>query len=88
MDEWGVFLVIVAILSFAAAIVAPVLKLNTAIVKLTDSVDMLRDKFDEQKTDNTNAHKRIWDRVDSHEFKINDHETRLGIIEREREVKK
>lgn len=85
MSEWGVFLVIVALIGFVSAIVAPLLKLNTAIVSLIDSVDALNKSFDELTKSNTSTHKRIWDRLEGHEQKINDHETRLKLIEDKKE---
>ena len=86
MTEWGVVLVIVTLLGFVSGIVTPLIKLNTAIVKLIDSVDALDKSLGDLIESNTRTHKRIWDKLDEHDDKINDHETRLVVIvEKEKE---
>lgn len=85
MTEWGVVLVIVTLLGFVSGIIAPLIKLNTAIVKLIDSVEALDKSLEDLIESNTRTHKRIWDRLDEHSDKINEHETKLTLImEKER----
>lgn len=81
MTEWGVVLVIVTLLGFVSGIVTPLIKLNTAIVKLIDSVDALDKSLGDVIESNTRTHKRMWDKLDEHSDKINDHETRLVLVE-------
>lgn len=81
MTEWGVVLVIVTLLGFVSGIIAPLIKLNTAIVKLIDSVDALDKSLGDVIESNTRTHKRLWDKLDEHSDKINDHETRLVLVE-------
>lgn len=81
MTEWGVVLVIVTLLGFVSGIIAPLIKLNTAIVKLIDSVEALDKSLGDLTKSNTRTHKRIWDKLDEHDDKINDHETRLQLFE-------
>ncbi len=44
MTEWGVVTVIIALGGFVLAIVAPVIKLNTTITRLTTIVDRLQSR--------------------------------------------
>lgn len=85
MTEWGVVLVIVTLLGFVTGIITPLIKLNTAIVKLIDSVEALDKSLGDLVESNTRTHKRIWDRLDEHSDKLNEHETKLIVImEKER----
>lgn len=85
MTEWGVVLVIVTLLGFVTGIITPLIKLNTAIVKLIDSVEALDKSLGDLVESNTRTHKRIWDRLDEHSDKLNDHETKLIVLmEKER----
>lgn len=81
MTEWGVVLVIVTLLGFVSGIITPLIKLNTAIVKLIDSVNALDKSLGNLIESNTKTHKRIWDKLDEHDDKLNKHDTRLAVIE-------
>lgn len=82
MTEWGVVLVIVTLLGFASGIITPLIKLNTAIVKLIDSVNTLDKSLGDLIESNTRTHKRLWDKLDEHDDTLNNHETRLTVIEK------
>lgn len=79
--EWTVVGVIVTLVGLGAAIVPPIIKLNTSIVKLTDSNDRLSEKLTSMETSNTSEHRRIWTAVDKNHGHINDHETRISVLE-------
>ena len=81
MTEWGVVLVIVTLLGFVSGIITPLIKLNTAIVKLIDSVNALDKSLGDLIESNTKTHKRIWDKLDEHDDKLSRHDTRLAVIE-------
>lgn len=81
MNEWTIFLVIGELLVFIVTVVKPLITLNTTIVKLNDSIKQLDKSFEKLSTKNDESHKRMWKELDSHEDKINDHETRIKIIE-------
>lgn len=83
MTEWGVVLVIVTLVGLFSGILAPIIKLNTAIVKLIDSVNALDKSLSALNESNTRTHKRIWEKLDEHNDKINNHESRLLLIEKE-----
>ena len=52
MNEWGVVGVIVTLIGLAAAIIKPIVQLNTNIVKLTVAVDGLKDAHTKMESDN------------------------------------
>lgn len=80
MTEWGVVLVIVTLLGFVSGIITPLIKLNTAIVKLIDSVNALDKSLGDLIESNTRTHKRIWDKLDEHDDTLGKHETRLAVL--------
>lgn len=87
MDRWEIYLVVVSLIGTAIAVGAPVIKLNTSITKLIVKLDNLGKDFDNMELKNHESHQRIWNHNDEQDEKIADHETRLQIIEKEREEK-
>ena len=82
MTEWAVVGVIVTLIGLIAAVVKPLITLNTTLTKLVDSVATLDKNITALTTDNTASHARIWGELDEHDEKLNDHETRLTIMEK------
>ena len=82
MTEWAVVGVIVTLIGLIAAVVKPLITLNTTLTKLSDSVATLDKNITALTTDNTASHARIWGELDEHDEKLNDHETRLTIMEK------
>lgn len=80
MTEWGVVLVIVTLVGLFSGILAPIIKLNTAIVKLIDSVNALDKSLSALIESNTKTHKRIWDKLDEHDDNFKEIEIRLALI--------
>lgn len=77
MTEWGVFEVFAAIVGLFLAIGVPSLKLNSTITRLSIVLGKLEET-------NKEEHSALWQEVDKHGETINDHETRLCVIEREK----
>ncbi len=84
MTEYGVVVIVVAMITTAITIGAPVIKLNTAITRLIVKLDSLGKDFDELEIHNHESHKRIWDHNDEQDKRLEDHESRLKIIEKEK----
>ena len=82
MTEWGVFGVVIALVGFAATFLAPALKLNSSITKLTVMVERLVKDMNDQRESNSKAHERLWDKNDEQDKALNDHETRITTLER------
>lgn len=68
--EWQIVTTIITLVSFGIAIIKPILKLNSSIVKLTDAVESLELNGSE-----------IKDIIKEHENKLDDHEKRIIILE-------
>ena len=81
MSEWTVFLALTALVGFGVTIITPILKLNTTITKLTTIVDLVKDNLRELTTDNSEGHKRLWDKTNEQDRLLADHEGRIKIIE-------
>ena len=82
MAEWGVFGVVIALVGFAATFLAPALKLNSSITKLTVTVERLVKDMSDQRESSSKAHERLWDKNDEQDKAITDHETRITTLER------
>lgn len=82
MDKWEVFLVISAVVSFILLVCKPLMTLNTTITKLIDAVETLESSFKEMNESNTKTHGRLWNEIEQHGDTLNNHETRLQMIER------
>lgn len=84
MNEWTIVTVVIALVGLVAAVVTPIIKLNTTITKLSAIVDNLAKSFDSLTNKNSEAHGKLWNKLDEHEDAINGHETRLQLIEKQR----
>ena len=67
--EWQIVTTIITLVSFGVAVIKPILKLNSSIVKLTDAVESLELNGSEIKTI-----------VKEHESKLDDNEKRIIIL--------
>lgn len=79
---WEIFLGLVALFGFLAAICGPLLKLNGNIVRLNDSLHVLQQAMDKIDADNEKSHKRIWEHNEEQDEKIEEHEHRINSLER------
>lgn len=68
--EWQIVTTIITLVSFGIAVIKPILKLNSSIVKLTDAVESLELNGSEIKS-----------LVKENEDKLEDHEKRLIVLE-------
>ncbi|UOO38263.1 hypothetical protein IZU99_03125 [Oscillospiraceae bacterium CM] len=84
MTEWTVVGVIVALIGLIASIVTPMLKLNTSITKLTCAVETFQKNLDELIEKNSDSHTRLWQHNCRQDDTLNDHETRICVIEKSR----
>lgn len=82
MTEWGVVLVIIALIGLATSIIAPIVKLTKTITKLTVVMDGLRETVEANRRDNRASHERLWDHNKEQDEAINDHETRITVLEK------
>jgi len=78
---WEIFLGIAALVTFVIAITGPMMKLNTSITKLNNSVDVLRDAINRIEQDNEKSHKRLWDHNSEQDEIIAAHSKKISNIE-------
>ena len=81
MTEWGVFIALITIIGFVVTVTTPLIKLNTTIIKNTDAVNSLNEKYDEINRSNSESHKLMWGKIDEHGEKIGEHEGRIKALE-------
>lgn len=86
MTEWGVVCVIIALVGLVAAIVKPIITLNTSIVSLTTKLDQLGDNMDEFNTRNAKSHERIWKHNEEQDATLGDHEHRITVLENRKDA--
>ena len=72
--DWTVIAGVAALVGLIGGIVAPILKLNTSITRLTVVVNGLVENFEKLTDKNECAHEKINEKLD-------DHETRISLIE-------
>ena len=82
MTEWTVVGVIGVLITMGAAIICPIIKLNTTITILNETVQNLKVNIEDIVERNSASHARLWDKCEEHEGKIADHETRICLIEK------
>ena len=78
MNEWAVFGVLVAVAGFLAVVVPPIVNLTKSITRLTVVVDNLSKDMELQRKSNS----KLWQHNDEQDDKLQDHETRLRILEK------
>ena len=87
--EWNVVGVLVTLAGLAAAVGGPVLKLNGSITRLTTLLQAIEHRLDEvelasQARHSQESHRRIWAHSDEQDERLEDHEKRITLLERQR----
>lgn len=89
--EWNVVGVLVTLAGLAAAVGGPVLKLNGSITRLTTLLQAIEHRLDEvereardQRAHAAESHRRIWAHSDGQDERLEDHEKRITLLERQR----
>lgn len=85
MNEWTVITVIATLVGLGAAVIRPLISLNTSITRLTDIVNELEKNISGLTVKNSEAHGRIWEKLEQHDDTLNSHETRLILVEKRKE---
>ena len=89
--EWNVVGVLVTLAGLAAAVGGPVLKLNGSITRLTTLLQAIEQRLDtlerearDQRAHASESHRRIWAHSDGQDERLEDHEKRITLLERQR----
>ena len=80
--EWTVVTVLIAIVGFVIAVSTPLIKNTRAMTELTVTLGILNEQIKRMEMKNEDEHKDFQEQLDEHDDKINDHETRLTVIEK------
>lgn len=81
MTEWGVVLVIISLVGLMTAIVAPLLKLNTAITKLNVTIQTLNDNQRDYRTKLDNHESESVKKFEDHEHRLTEHTVKIKNLE-------
>lgn len=88
MTEMEMVRTLAELIAFGTAIVVPILKLNSNIVKLTDAVNGLKEANGKLEESNAEEHKKLHERIDHRkkendelDDRVTDHENRIRILE-------
>ena len=81
MTEWTVVGVLVVLVGLGVSIVTPIIKLNSTIVRLSQLVERCSTDLRELTDRNSRSHDRIFSHLEEHDHTLNDHETRISILE-------
>lgn len=88
--EWTVFTALAAIVGLGVTVGAPIIKLNANITRLTVILDGIKAELEEQKkalsaqkADSRESHRRLWAHNDEQDNTLNDHETRIRVLEQQ-----
>lgn len=88
MNEWEMVRTLAELIALGTAIVVPILKLNSNIVKLTDAVNGQKEANSKMEKDNEEEHKQLHERINHRkkenealDERVTDHENRISILE-------
>lgn len=70
-----------SILSVGVIVVKPILQVVKTMTALIESIKALTEKFNRFEVNNHDDHKRIWLHNDEQDKEIQDHETRIAVLE-------
>ena len=82
MSEWGVVLVIAALIGLIASVMGPVVYVTRTLAKLTAVTERMQADQNNDRAQNVQSHEKLWAHNDEQDAKLHDHETRIQILER------
>jgi hypothetical protein len=81
MNEWTVITTVIAFVSFGFVILKPILALNGAIIKLTITIETLKDHSDTQQKVNDGEHELFKKELQEHNIKLTEYGVRICCLE-------
>lgn len=73
--------IVLSLIGLIFTIISAVWKLSKTITECTDAVKNLTTRIDNMDTNNEKDHIEMWDKIEHSEEAIQDHETRLALLE-------
>lgn len=97
MNEWDVILALVVVIDLFLTVYNPMSKntkentkamteLNITMKTTNQRLENFEKQLAELETKNHDSHRRIWDHIDEQDVRIQDHESRIKILELEKEI--
>ena len=89
--EWTVITALVTLVGLGISVGGPVVRLNGSITRLTTLLQAIEHRLDEvereardQRAHAAESHRRIWAHSDGQDERLEDHEKRITLLERQR----
>lgn len=73
--------IVISLIGLALSIIGAAWKICEKLTANTDAVKALTERMDRTESNNEKDHTEMWDKIEHHDDAINDHETRLQILE-------
>lgn len=73
--------IVLSLIGLIFTIISAVWKLSKTITECTDAVKNLTTRIDNMDTSNEKDHIEMWDKIEHSEEAIQDHETRIALLE-------
>ena len=73
--------IVISLIGLIFTIIGAVWKLSKTITECTDAVKNLTVRIDNMDTSNEKDHIEMWDKIEHTEEAVQDHETRLALLE-------
>lgn len=73
--------IVLSLIGLMFTIISAVWKLSKTITECTEAVKTLTARIDNMDTNNEKDHIEMWDKIEHSEEAIQDHETRLALLE-------
>lgn len=83
MTEWNVVLVLAELIGLFVLVGKPILTLNKTIAEFNTELKNMKDRVKTLETEKHDAHNELWQHNDLQDEKLNDHETRIRVLEKE-----
>ena len=74
--------VLIALAGLILSIIGAAWKLCVTVTEATTAVKALTQRIDRLDDDNEKDHTEMWDKIERDEDTLNDHETRISLLER------
>lgn len=75
--------VLIALAGLIVSIIGAAWKLCVTVTEATTAVKALTQRIDRLDDDNAKDHTEMWDKIERDEDTLNDHETRISLLEHE-----
>lgn len=88
--EWTTVTVIIALVGLVVTVTTPLIRLNSNITRLSVILNGIKAELEEQKkalsaqkAESRESHRRLWAHNDDQDNTLNDHETRIRVLEQQ-----